>query len=89
VTLDLSRDAQNFLVGLQPKQFKQVGSRILALQKEPFPNDAKHLSGYPGYRRIDCGEYRVCYGVEDGIVRITVIGKRNDDDVYRRLSRKT
>jgi mRNA interferase RelE/StbE len=87
--LDLSRDARDFLDDLQPKQFKQVATRILALQREPIPNDAKHLAGHPGYRRIDCGEFRVCYAVADGVVRITIVGKRNDDDVYRRLARKT
>ncbi len=51
--LDLSKDARDFLSDLQAKQFKQVASKIHDLLRDPFPNDAKHLAGFPGYRRID------------------------------------
>jgi len=85
--LDLSRDACNFLKALQSKEFKQVTSKILDLLRDPFPADAKHLAGYPGYRRIDSGEFRVCYTVRKDVICIIVAGKRNDDEVYRDLSR--
>lgn len=87
--LNLSKTARDFLADLQPKQCKQVAMKILELQSEPFPHDAKHLSGYPNYRRIDLGEFRVCYKVENGIIFVSVVGKRNDDEVYRQLSRAT
>jgi mRNA interferase RelE/StbE len=89
MVLDLSKDSRDFLAGLQAKQFKQVASRILALQRDSYPADAKHLAGHPGRRRIDCGEYRVCYAIVGSVVQIIVVGKRNDDDVYRRLARKS
>ncbi|MHB1510429.1 MAG: type II toxin-antitoxin system RelE family toxin [Acidimicrobiales bacterium] len=63
-------------------------SQILRLQSEAYPHDAKHLAGHPGYRRIDCGEFRVCYRVEDDVVCVAVVGKRNDDEVYRQLARR-
>lgn len=85
--LDLSKDAQDFLSDLQPKQFKQVATKIHDLLRDPFPANAKHLSGYPGYRRISSGEFRVCYKVNDDVVYVAVVGKRNDDEVYRNLSR--
>ena len=85
---DLTKHAHKFLADLQPKQFKQVTNRILALCNEPYPHDCSHLSGHPGFRRIDVGEYRVCYEVASGIVRIAVVGKRNDDAVYKDLARK-
>ncbi|MCI0564354.1 MAG: type II toxin-antitoxin system RelE/ParE family toxin [Nitrososphaera sp.] len=72
--LDLSKDARDFLQDLQAKQFKQVASKIHDLLQNPFPADARHLSGYPGYRRIDSGEFRVCYTVTTNIVRIVVVG---------------
>jgi len=87
--LDLSKTARDFLGDLQAKQFKQVTAKILELQSEPFPHDAKHLSGYPKYRPIDSGEFRVCYKVEDKVIFVSVVGKRNDDEVYRQLSRAT
>lgn len=86
--LDLSKDARNFLQSLQPKQFKQVATKVHDLLREPYPNDAKHLSGYAGYRRIDAEEFRVCYTVVDSIVRIVVVGKRSDDEVYKDFARQ-
>jgi mRNA interferase RelE/StbE len=85
--IDLTRRAHKFLANLQSKQFKQVTGRILSLSRDPYPQDCKHLSGHPGFRRIDVGEFRVCYEASDGVVRIAVVGKRNDDAVYRELNR--
>jgi mRNA interferase RelE/StbE len=86
--LDLSKSARDFLGDLPAKQFKQVAGRIHDLLREPFPQDAKHLSGYPGYRRIDAGEFRMCYTVVGELIRVVVVGKRNDDAVYKELERK-
>jgi mRNA interferase RelE/StbE len=86
--LDLSKSARDFLGDLQAKQFKQVAVMIHDLLREPFPQDAKRLSGYPGYRRIDAGEFRMCYAVDGGVIRVVVIGKRNDDAVYKQMERK-
>ena len=88
MNLNLSKDARDFLDKLQSKQFKQVTTKIFALLKDAYPTDAKHLEGHPGYRRVDSGEYRVCYFVEDSVIHVTAAGKRNDDDVYRKLGRK-
>ena len=85
--IDLTRRAQDFLKDLQPKQFKQVTNRILSLLRDPYPGDCKHLSGHPGFRRIDVGEFRVCYAVCAGVVRVAVVGLRNDDAVYKELKR--
>jgi mRNA interferase RelE/StbE len=88
VNLELSKDVLDFLHDLQPKQCKQVALRIFELQTNAVPADAKHVSLHPGYRRIDSGEYRVCYFIADSVVHVTVAGKRNDDEVYRKLGRK-
>lgn len=83
--LDLTNQARKFLDTLPPKQFKQVGSKVMGLLREPYPNDCKHLSGHPGFRRVDIGEYRICYKVADLIIRVVVVAKRNDDAVYKQL----
>ena len=75
------------IASLPDKHFRQVVSVIFALLKEPRPADSAPLSGYP-FHRITAGEYRVVYDYTDAQVRIVVFGKRNDGDVYRRLSRK-
>jgi mRNA interferase RelE/StbE len=37
---------------------------------------------------VDSGEYRIVYDVTEDAVRIIIVGKRNDDEVYRLLDRK-
>jgi mRNA interferase RelE/StbE len=86
--LDISKDAQAFLRALPPKQYKQVAARILELPTNPDPHDSKHMAGHPGYKRIDQGEYRIIYRVDNGVVRVPTVGKRNDDEVYRKFERR-
>ena len=83
--LDIKRPAFDCLTELEAKQFKQVMLSIIRLTKEPYPHDAEKLTGYP-YYRIDTGEFRIIYDVENkGAVRIILVGKRNDGEVYKRL----
>jgi mRNA interferase RelE/StbE len=85
--IDLTKKAQDFLKDLPPKQFKQVTNKIFLLLRNPYPEDCKHLAMHPGFRRVDVGEYRVCYEVSDGVVRVVVVGPRNDDAVYKEMDR--
>lgn len=82
--LDLSKRALGFLEQLPPKQFRQVANKVFGLMGNPEPHDSKELIGYP-FRRADIGEYRIVYRVEDDILKVALIGKRNDDNVYRQL----
>ncbi|MDB4306316.1 type II toxin-antitoxin system RelE/ParE family toxin [bacterium] len=86
--LNVSRDTMKFLKKLPPKQYKQVSQRLWSLAKDQNPHDSKQLKGTPGYLRIDVGEYRAIYRNEPEVVMITLVGKRNDDDVYKKLDRK-
>jgi len=52
----------------------------------PQPHDSKELKGFP-YRGTDIGEYRIIYRVEEGVLKIALVGKRNDSAVYRELAR--
>ncbi len=51
------------------------------------PTDHRQLIGYP-YQRIDSGEYRIVYRFDAENIYVILIGKRNDDEVYRKLKRK-
>ena len=83
--MQLTRDAQKFLDTLPPKQFRQVVQKVFALLSNPRPNDSKELKGYP-FLRSDMGEYRIVYDLpNEDTLRVILIGKRNDDDVYRKL----
>jgi mRNA interferase RelE/StbE len=83
--IDITKSAGKFIKKLPLKQFKQVVGTVLGLRENPNPHDSKQLIGYPEYRRVDIGEYRIIYRVDTGTVYIATIGKRNDDEVYKRF----
>jgi mRNA interferase RelE/StbE len=84
--LSLSKASVRFLDKLPPKQYRQVTRKVIMLMADPQPADAERLRGHE-YSRVTVGEYRVIFDVHDGVLRSIAIGKRNDDEVYRRLSR--
>ncbi|MGC8493967.1 MAG: type II toxin-antitoxin system RelE family toxin [Syntrophobacteraceae bacterium] len=84
LTLDLPKSALKFVEALPPKQFTQVFKKVLALMKDPEPNDSSDLQGYP-FKRADIGEYRIIYHADRETLHVEVIGKRNDADIYRQL----
>jgi mRNA interferase RelE/StbE len=83
---DISRRAAKFLEGLDAKQARQIARKITALLSDPRPADARPLKGY-AYLRADLGEYRIIYRIEDDRLVVALIGKRNDDEIYRQLRR--
>lgn len=82
--LDLTKKALAFLDKLPPKQFRQVARKIFSLMSDPLPADSKQLQGY-SYRRTDIGEYRIIYYRDGDTVKVPIIVKRNDGEVYRKL----
>jgi mRNA interferase RelE/StbE len=76
---------RKFLEKLPCKHFLQIDSKILELGNNPFTNDSSKLKGCEGYYRVDSGEYRIIYHL-DNILHIDLIGKRNDSDIYRKFS---
>ncbi len=85
--VEISKDAKKFLQSISKKHSIQIAKRINALRERPNASDTKNLTGYP-LKRADTGEYRVIYSVTQNTLRVYVIGKRNDSDVYRKLKRK-
>ena len=83
-----TKEAAKFVENLPPKQFRQVWLKVLSLLQNPFPNDSEQISGFP-FHRVDIGEYRIIYEATENEVELIVIGKRNDDHVYKKLKRKT
>lgn len=87
--LNPTKDALNFIRALEPKQFKQVMNKVLSLLIDAKPADSSFLQGYEDLLRVDIGEYRIVYRFDNqDTVSILIVGKRNDDDVYKRLDRK-
>jgi mRNA interferase RelE/StbE len=79
----------DFLKGLQPKVATQIAKKTLSRNIDPLPNDSKQLKGYPGFYRVDSGEYRIVYRFKpkEDLVEVILVGKRNDDEVYKKLDR--
>lgn len=88
LVLDLSKRAASFLERLPKKHAAQIARKLALLLADPHPSDSKLLHGVPLYR-TDSGEYRIIYNVEQQTLRVYLIGKRNDGEVYRRLDRLT
>ncbi len=86
LTLDITKQVRDFLNGLDPKRFRQIANKIFSLMENPESADSQQLSGYP-YRRADISEYRIIYRVEQGCLKVALVGKRNDDEVYKKLKR--
>ncbi|HEY4508601.1 MAG TPA: type II toxin-antitoxin system RelE/ParE family toxin [Candidatus Paceibacterota bacterium] len=87
LVVDFSRAAERFSLRLPPKRKGQVGRRINALAENPYASDTRELAGFAPLRRADIGEYRIVYRVSERVLHIFLIGKRNDDEVYRKLKR--
>lgn len=86
--LNLSKRSAKFLDKLPKKQFNQINGKIMALLIEPAPPDSSLLKGQASdYRRADFGEYRIVYRVNGDTLEVILIGKRNDDEVYKALKR--
>ncbi len=85
--IEVSREAQEFVDRLPPKQRRQVAAKIAALRHDPAPPDVGPIRGTT-WLRTDIGEYRIVYRVEGDTLLVPIVGKRNDDEVYRRLRRK-
>jgi len=80
----VSNKARKFLDNLPPKQFRQIIKKVFSLLENPRPHDTEELRGYP-FLRNDVGEYRIIYDIEKDTLRLILVGKRNDDEVYRQL----
>lgn len=93
--IEISSDATHFIKTREPKHRRQILNKIVSLQQDPNPPDSRHLaSGDKGQRRATAGEYRIIYWVipsshpgMPGILRVGAVGKRNDDEVYRRFDK--
>jgi len=85
--LQIDRGVTKQLEGLPPKHCRQVTLAILRLLENATPHDSAALAGQPPLRRITVGEYRVIYRFDADTVYMSLVGKRNDDEVYRILKR--
>jgi mRNA interferase RelE/StbE len=85
--LHLEGRVLNFLSLLDGKHYKQVTGKIFKLLENPAPHDRVLMQGYQDVWRTDIGERRIIYSYTDELVNILMVGKRNDDEIYRDFDR--
>ncbi len=85
--LEISKKSTKFILKLGEKQRKQIVLKINSLTLHPFPNDSIKLLGADSFYRVDIGEYRIIYQANSDFLKVFIVEKRNDDDVYRKFSR--
>jgi len=84
--LDLTSGVARFVTALEAKQSLQIWNKVVALMKDPRLNDSIDIG--EGFFRTDIGEYRIVYKFDAKCLYVSVVGKRNDDAVYRKLKNK-
>ncbi len=83
----LHRQAATFLAGLPGKHARQIADRIEVIRRDPADTYGAELKGYAPFRRIKAGEYGIIYKVEGEELFVALIGKRNDDAIYKLIRR--
>jgi len=87
LTIELSKRADKALGQMPVKQAKQVAGRIKQLTSDPDALPTVELKGYAPWRRAKSGEYRIIYQLAGDVLRVALVGKRNDDEIYRLVER--
>jgi mRNA interferase RelE/StbE len=66
---------------------KQIREKIATLAVNPRPEGCKKLRGsfYPPLFRIRCGDYRIVYSVDDGVLLILVIDVDHRSEIYKNI----
>lgn len=81
----LTRTATKEIVRLPPKIRGQIDGRLEELRMNPRPHDSKRLVGRGKGYRLDAGEYRILYDVDDPPRLVAVWRVKHRKDVYRNV----
>ena len=81
----IRRPAEKAVAQLPPKIRRQVTERLRELAGNPRPQDVKMLRGREKVYRVDSGEYRIVYEIDDAEKRVTVRVVKHRKDAYRNL----
>lgn len=79
----LERAAERDLKRLSPENFHRIIPQIKALAEKPRPQGCRKLSGSKSDWRIQVGDYRVIYEIDDRFRAVRVMRVRHRREVYR------
>ena len=83
--IDFTPTAQSQLADLPKKHQGQILRKIESLKDNPRPPKSRQLENYSHLHRIDSGNYRIIYTIQEDVVLVTVVKIGHRQDVYRRL----
>lgn len=86
--LNFTPDALSSLESLPAKHARQIAGKIVQFSQNPSSLPIKEIKGSEGFFRLKSGEYRIICSIDGEEMKIWLIGKRNDDAVYKRFERK-
>lgn len=78
-----AKDIQKFPAKIQ----RQIALKIHDLRSNPNQSDVANLKGHAPYKRCSCCEYRIIFYIKEDVIYLDFIGKRNDDEIYKKLKR--
>ena len=82
-SIDFEERARKDLRRLAPKEMRQVQEKINSLAQNPRPPDCKKIKTMPEYLRVNSGEYRILYQVDD-IEKVVIVERiRHRREAYR------
>jgi mRNA interferase RelE/StbE len=88
-TLKIERRVMKDLESFPFKHQKQIKQKICSLKENSLPHDSKVMKGMNvKLYRVDQGEYRIVYALDEDSILILFVGKRNDGEVFRKVNRK-
>lgn len=80
--ISILRRAQKQLAKIPANDYKKIKQAILDLAQDPRPSGAKKLKGRQGWR-IQQGDYRIIYEIQDDKLIVIVLDVGNRKDIYR------
>lgn len=85
----ITRQAQKELADLPPKIGRQMAAAIdrirNTLNAGQRPQDMRRLHGRPGSYRVDSGEYRILFELDDTEAIVRIFRVRHRREAYRNL----
>ena len=83
--LSITHKAEKEITVLPPKIRRQVIEKILSLENNPRPQDVKPLKGERDAYRVDSGEYRILYHMDEQTKEATIFRVKHRREAYRNL----
>ncbi|MGB2853645.1 MAG: type II toxin-antitoxin system RelE/ParE family toxin [Dehalococcoidia bacterium] len=83
--LSITRRAEKEIAHLTPKIRRQIIEKILKLEANPRPQDIKQLKGEEDAYRVESGDYRILFHLDDQSKQVIIFRVKHRREVYRNL----